>query len=680
MFAQQQRAMPYVAHKLALQSALYYLAASICWVVLSDDIAFALPLAQPHQRMVQTAKDLLFIAVMAPGFYWFLLHAQRSLMRAPDAQPPPGDRRDRASADRHARALDRRGQTFDEPPPGERLAAALFGVSGEALALTCARGRYLQVNKALERVSGYSEAELLSNTPALLLARHHNEAALAAMFRTLAHDGTWTGELLAKRKGGELFRILQTVTAVTDSEGKLRNYAVAFSDLSQQRHLDERLARLSRIDRLTGLPNRKALEERVQALTDRASVSGESLALVLLNYDRFPVVNELLGAAEADRTLCEGAARLTEALDGSHFVARYGAARFAVLARADTSREALIELAKRCARLLDCTKSLVGGGEINVTVSAGMSAANPAQGEEGSLINQAEAALLLQEPGERNTLRFFSSEVAAIASRRLAVETGLLQASLKDEFSVFLQPKWGIGTKSTVGAEALLRWNSRELGPVSPDEFIPIAEQHPVILELGRWMAAEIVRHLAHHRERCPGLQISINLSARQLEDLDFPRFIAALVADAGLVPSCLQIELTETCLVQNQEDARTFLQELRNLGFSVALDDFGAGYSSLAYLSQFPVDVVKLDRRFVEQLPENETACVVASSVLEMASRLQMLTVAEGVETEAQRQFLAQAGCDQAQGWLVCAALPADEFFQRLEASPAGSPIGTQA
>ena len=673
MFAEQQCAMPHASHKLALHSALYYLAGSICWVVFSDDIAFALPLELSHQRLVQTCKDIAFVAFMAPLLYWYLTRSARSPMQAGSA------RSQTAEQTRHT--ADTGSQASERGPNAQlsagRLASAIFEASDEALGVTCAKGRYLQVNKALERVSGYSEAELQGKTPAVLLAEHANDAAIAALTRTLEKDGTWTGELLGRRKGGALFRSLQTITAVADGEGTIENYVVAFTDLTEQRQLDEKLSRFSRTDRLTGLPNRKALEEKVQALTDRARVSGESLALVLLDYDRFPVVNELLGSAEGDRTLREGAARLTDALDSSHFVARYGSARFAVLARANTSREALMELARRCADVLDCTKNLASGAEIALTVSAGLSAADPSQGEQGSLINQAESALLLQEPGERNTLRFFSSEVAASASRRLAVETGLLQASLKDEFSVFLQPKWSIGTKSTIGAEALMRWNSTELGAVSPDEFIPIAEQHPVILELGRWMVSEIVRQLTQHRAQCPDLQISINLSARQLEDQGFPRFIARTVADAGLPASCLELELTETCLVQNQDAARAFLQELRTLGFSVALDDFGAGYSSLAYLSQFPVDVVKLDRNFVEQLPDNETACVVASSILEMANRLQMQTVAEGVETEPQRRFLEQAGCHQAQGWLVCPALPADEFFSRLKAPQPGHARG---
>ena len=428
------------------------------------------------------------------------------------------------------------------------------------------------------------------------------------------------------------------------------------------------LGRARAADRLTGLPNRRALEERLEAVIARAQSSGETVGLVLLAYDRFPAINELLGSAEGDRMLSEGAARLAEALDDSHFVARFDGHKFAVLARIGRSPEGLVELARRCTELLDCKRKLESGVEIMVTVSAGLSAVTPARGEEGSLINQAESALLLQEPWERNALRLFSPEVAAGVSRRLAVETGLLHASLKEELSLHLQPKWCIDTMRTTGAEALLRWNSADLGQVSPEEFIPIAEQHQVILELGRWVASEVVSELARHRDGHRGLQVSINLSARQLEDNGFPQFLARIVADAGLEPACLQLELTETCLVQNQDAARAFLKELRSLGFSVALDDFGAGYSSFAYLAQFPVDVVKLDRSFIEQLPHNETACVVASSILQMAARLEMQTVAEGVQTHAQRRFLEQAGCGHAQGWLVCRALPVDEFFSRLD------------
>jgi EAL domain-containing protein (putative c-di-GMP-specific phosphodiesterase class I) len=258
--------------------------------------------------------------------------------------------------------------------------------------------------------------------------------------------------------------------------------------------------------------------------------------------------------------------------------------------------------------------------------------------------------------------------MAAAVSRRVAVEAGLLLASLDDEFSLQLQPKWCVRTRRTVGAEALLRWNCPGLGAVSPEEFIPIAEQHPVIMDLGRWTVVQVVRALAARHRRHGALQVSINLAARQLQDEGFPRFVAARLSEAGLPSSCIQFELTETGLIRNVDAARDFLMALRNNGLSVALDDFGAGYSSLSYLARFPVDVIKLERSFVEHLPHDPASCVVASGVIAMAAQLEVMTVAEGVETEAQRQFLEDVGCAQAQGWLVCGALSVDEFFRRQE------------
>jgi EAL domain-containing protein (putative c-di-GMP-specific phosphodiesterase class I) len=258
--------------------------------------------------------------------------------------------------------------------------------------------------------------------------------------------------------------------------------------------------------------------------------------------------------------------------------------------------------------------------------------------------------------------------MASAISRRVAVEAGLLLASLDDEFSLRLQPRWCVRTRRTLGAEALLRWTCPGLGAVSPAEFIPIAEQHPVIRELGRWTVVQVVRVLAGHQDRDPALQVSINLSACQLRDDDFPRFVAATVAEAGLPPACIQFELTETSLVCNLDKARSFLQSLRKDGFTVALDDFGVGYSSLAYLARFPVDVIKLDRSLVGPLPDDAASRIVASGIIDMAQRLGIRTVGECVETEAQRQVLAGAGCHEAQGWLVCGALPVEAFFQRHE------------
>jgi diguanylate cyclase (GGDEF)-like protein len=457
-----------------------------------------------------------------------------------------------------------------------------------------------------------------------------------------------------------------TITAVLDDRGVVSNYVAVLADLTQQRQLDARLERLTRTDKLTGLPNRQALEDRLARLIRTAGATGTSIGVILLGYDRFHAVNEVLGMAQADRVLRDAASRLTQSLEDGYFVARYGGTRFAVVPPPGTSREELTELATHCIALLQARHGSTGGGEVMLTVSAGVSTTSPERADHAILLSQAESALVLQEAHEHSSLRFFSPDVASQVSRRLALEAGLLQPGWREQFQVHLQPKWDIVTKRISGAEALLRWYSPELGQVAPGEFIDVAEEHSVILEIGRWVVSKVVEALARHRDHCPHLRVAINLSARQLEDNGLPQFIAQSVREAGLLPSCLEFELTETWLVSSPLGARRFLSDLRTLGFTVALDDFGVGYSSLASLSQLPVDVVKLDRSFVERLPGSEAACVVASSMLDMANRLHMATVAEGVETEAQRAFLANAGCRQAQGWLVSPAVPLDEFFSR--------------
>ena len=304
-----------------------------------------------------------------------------------------------------------------------------------------------------------------------------------------------------------------------------------------------------------------------------------------------------------------------------------------------------------------------------VSFTPRLAPARPARS--GSPLEQSAWAVPLHEPrgagrAGATVLPGLPSIVAAAVSRRVAVEAGLLLANLDDEFSLHLQPQWCVRTRRTIGAEALLRWNCPGIGFVSPEEFIPIAEQHPVIRDIGRWVLVQVVRALAADQDRHPALQVSINLSACQLEDEGFPRFAAAVVTEAGLSASCIQFELTETSLVCNQEAARIFLEALRNDGFSVALDDFGVGYSCLSHLARFPVDVIKLDRSFVEHLPHDAATRVVASGIIAMAAQLDIATVAEGVETEVQRQFLESAGCHAAQGWLVCKALPMADFFGR--------------
>lgn len=330
---------------------------------------------------------------------------------------------------------------------------------------------------------------------------------------------------------------------------------------------------------------------------------------------------------------------------------------------------------KRAELSLARAQAVATGEGTPTPAAAGGSPAAPGNARPARVTRAGGPTSTLQPPHRTDAARIDASRhpglpsaAAAAVSRRVAVEAGLLLADLDEEFTLQLQPRWCVRTRQILGAEALLRWNCPGLGAVSPAEFIPIAEQHPIIRLLGRWIVVQAVRTVACCIDRHPALQVSINLSACQLQDEDFPRFVAATVAQAGLAPSCIQFELTETSLVCNLDAARSFLEALRRDGFSVALDDFGAGYSSLSYLARFPVDVIKLDRSFVKQLPDDSATRVVASGIIAMARRLGIRTVGEGVETEGQRQFLEGAGCREAQGWLVSKALPAEDFLRRLD------------
>jgi diguanylate cyclase (GGDEF)-like protein len=460
-------------------------------------------------------------------------------------------------------------------------------------------------------------------------------------------------------------RVLERVTRPLLSAGRPQGRVWSFRDLTERIAAEERIESLSRHDSLTGLPNRRQLAERVQEAAARAPVAGNAFALLVIGLDRFRQINDSLGHETGDRVLVDVARRIAACLRADDLLARLGGDQFAVLvypadaaAAEATARRILHVVAQPCS---------LDGAQFTITCSIGM-ALGPSQGTRiDDLGRHAEAAMRAVKAAGRANFRLHQARVEVDRRLHMRLDHAMRQALASGRFRLHYQPQVSLVSGEIVGAEALLRWRDPELGEVPPGRFIPVAEESGFIVPIGDWVLSQAVRQAALWFQRGYNLPIAVNVSALQFQQAGFADRVASVLAVAGLPPRLLELELTESILVHDADEALQRLHALAGLGVRLSIDDFGTGYSSLAYLKRFPIGKLKIDRSFVSGLPGDGSDAGIVLAILQMARALGMKAIAEGVETEAQRQFLQAGGCDEFQGFLFAPALDSMSFEQRL-------------
>ncbi len=460
-------------------------------------------------------------------------------------------------------------------------------------------------------------------------------------------------------------QILERVSRPLWQRGRPVGRVYSFRDLTRQLAADQRIAELTHTDALTGLPNRRRLAQRIDEAAAHSRRTGDTFALLLVDLDRFRQINDSLGHDVGDQVLCDVARRLQGCLRGGDDVARMGSDQFAMLAHGvdEAATEALAR------RVLNAIGQIGGNADVQFALTCSIGAAMcPQHGRSiDELVRHAEAAMRAVKDGGRASFRLHQPRARVNLRQLMRLDHAMRQALVAGRFRLNYQPQVDLGSGAVVGAEALLRWRDPELGDISPAEFIPVAEETGFIVAIGDWVLSQALRQAALWHERGSALPIAVNVSALQFRQAHFVDRVASVLAVSGLPAHLLELELTESILVRDADEALARLQALARLGVQLSIDDFGTGYSSLAYLKRFPIHKLKIDRSFVSGLPGEDSDAGIVRAILQMARALGLHVVAEGVETEAQRAFLQAEGCALFQGFLFSPAVDALAFERRL-------------
>jgi len=549
-----------------------------------------------------------------------------------------------------------------------RKVSAVVRQSPVSVMITDRAGRIDYVNQAFMAVTGLSAEEAIGRTPAELRVETYEAEERAAITATIEAGQEWRGTTQGHRKDGSGYWEAARIFAIRDEAGTLTNLVSINEDITLHKEYEARIAWQNNYDALTGLPNRMLAIDRLDQAIAHAECNGDTVAVILIDIDRFKLVIETMGHAAGDELLRQVARRLQESeMRGDATLARIGNDDFAVIIPQIKESYALqptLDQIRQCFAL----PFMIHDSEIFTSASLGVSL-YPTDGLSPSdLLRNAHTAMTTAQSEERGGWRFFTSELDSGVRHRMQAESRLRHALANGELSLNYHPLVNIETGEMLAAEALLRWRNADLGPVSPDLFIPIAEETGLIVPIGAWVFEQVCRDMAEWTSAgLPPLRVAVNVSSRQLADDSLIGIVSGALAANGLGPERLEIEVTERLLLDRSPRTLALLNELRAMGLRFSIDDFGTGYSSMSYLTSFPFDVLKVDRSFVSKVTERKQDAALTQAIIAMARSLDLEVVAEGVETQEQLDFLRRTGCTFAQGYLFSRPMPASALAERL-------------
>ena len=547
-----------------------------------------------------------------------------------------------------------------------RLAAKVFESSLDAVFITSTDFTLLAANPACERLTGLGQAQLVGTSAADMFHDRYDPGLFVRVREQLLTAGFWEGEA-ELRHGAQPARAMQLSWVLSRGEnGAVQHTVCFFRDLTEKHAAQQRIETLAYRDVLTGLPNRLLLTQRVDFALRMAERNGGQFAVLFLDLDRFKNINDSMGHAFGDRVLIEVAERLKMCLRDVDTLCRMGGDEFVVFLQeadahgAETGAQRILQALSRPFQIEEMSFSV--GCSIGVALY-------PVDGKTlNDLIQFADTAMYRVKEHGRGNFRFYQPQMNVDVLSRMKMDHAMRQGMLHKRFRLFYQPQIALDSGQLVAAEALARWSDPELGEVAPAVFIPLAEETGFIITIGNWVLQQAVHQARVWQLAGQPVTVSINVSALQFQQTDFVELVARAVRESGLRPDLLELELTESILLKDAEEALARLHALAALGVALSIDDFGTGYSSLAYLKRFPIAKLKIDRSFVTGLPDDESDRAIVSATIGMARALKLDVVAEGVENEAQRQYLLGLHCASYQGYLCSPALPADAFERLVQ------------
>ena len=549
------------------------------------------------------------------------------------------------------------------------LDAQVFENASEAIIIADPELRILDVNLAFASITGFSREEVLGEEVSILKSDKHDKGFHSAIFRSVQEQGSWQGELWERRKSGDIFPAWLSISSMHDESGALSRYVGLFSDISALKHSQEQLHYMAHYDSLTGLANRRHFLDRLELGISDSKRTKERMAVLCIDLDDFKQVNDSYGHHVGDQLLWQVAGRIRTSLRQGDTIARVGGDEFsAILLHITDAQDAAVAAQKLLKRV--CVPVMLDEREIMISASIGIAIFPTDAADQEALMACADGALHRAKELGKNCHQFFSPELNKRAQESVFMRAKMRRGIDMNEFLLFYQPQIDVGTGLLSGVEALARWKSHELGMVGPDRFIPVAEETGMILEIGEQLLIMACSQAKIWNDKgLKELKIAVNVSAVQLKRSDFAGMVKSIIEEYGMPSGGLEMEITESVLLEEDDDQVIMqLHRLKSLGMTLAIDDFGIKYSSLAYLKRLPIDRLKIDRAFVKDLATDRGSLAIASAIIAMSHSLDLQVIAEGVETEGQAKALAEKGCDYFQGMFFSEPLPAeriDAFWQ---------------
>lgn len=545
-----------------------------------------------------------------------------------------------------------------------RVIEQVINASREGILITDSNGYIQSVNPAFTDITGYAAWEALGRKPSMLSSGRHDSQFYEQLWQTLKQNGHWQGEIWNRRKDGSVYPEWLSITAVENDAGQVAQYVAIFHDLTETKRSEERMQRLAWFDSVTGLANRRLFHDRLQMALNYAREQQQPLALLALDLDMFKQVNDRLGHEGGDRILKQVAGRIESALQDKGTAARPSGDEFYILLTELQDEKEISVCLDRISRALSLP-FLVDEHELRIRSSIGVAIFPEDATAPEPLMRAAEVALQHAKERGRNSVSFFSPALHERAQSRYRISSCLYQAVEQEEFSMVYQPQISLHTGALIGVEALIRWDSPELGLVAPDNFIPVAEDTGLIEPIGAWVLEQSVRDAAAWNARGVRLKMSVNVSARQFQRTEIASQVIETLQKYRLPSDQFVVELTETCFLHSAERTEREVNRLRDQGVRIAIDDFGTGYSNLSYIQQMSPDLLKIDRSFVTNMHASKTDMCLVQAMIDMSHALKLQVIAEGVENETDMRALRKLGCDLAQGFLIARPMPADDLLR---------------